>query len=131
MTNLTDESERSLKQNGYLHVLIRILAIETGVEEEYAKTVYFKAFANKDLFERVVKDPITGESRTIYRSSRDLSVEDMAKAINKFRKWSEEQGYYLPEAHVEDDGTVVFASDFDREAFEQAKVETSRLDAYL
>lgn len=131
VVELTDSSPRSLKQNSYLHVLVRILAMETGVEEWYAKNVYFKSFANPQLFERKVTDPITKKPSVSLRSTKDLSVDEMALAINRFRKWSEEQGYYLPEAHQNDDGTLTFASDEDREAYEKAMAETSRLDAYL
>lgn len=128
---LKDSATRSLKQNAYLHVIIRILAADIGVTEEYAKEVYFKAYANSQLFERKIVDPITKEQKTILRSTSELTVDEMATAIDKFRRWSEEQGYYLPEAHMSDDGTMTFASDTDREAFEKAMVETSRLDAYL
>ena len=61
---LTDKTVRSLSQNAYLHCLIRITAMETGVTENYAKEEYFKRLANKEMFEQTVIDPITSEVKT-------------------------------------------------------------------
>ena len=128
---LVDESRRSLNQNRYLHVICRILAMETGVTEEYAKNVYFKELANPGIFVQTVTDPLTKQDRTTLRSTSSLSVEEMNKAINTFRHWSEENGYYLPEANPDDEGVWTFSSEKDEQAFHQAEVETSRMDRYL
>ena len=128
---LIDQSKRSLNQNAYLHVLIRILALETGVTETYAKQVYFKQLANPDLFIAEKTDEVSGVKVSYLRSTSELTAQEMSKAINSFRHWSEDNGYYLPEANLEDDGSMSFASDNDAEAFHQAEIETSRMEQYL
>lgn len=125
VVELTDSSLRSPSQNNYLHVIIRILAMETGVSEQYAKDTYFKRLANSELFVSTLIDPITNEEKEYVRSSSDLTVEEMTAAIDNFRRWSEEQGYYLPEATIDTDG-VFRVSDKDIAAYQQAVVETER-----
>ena len=128
---LVDESKRSLNQNSYLHVLCRILAIETGVTEKYAKDVYFKLMANPDMFIKEETDKLTGTMVQYIRSTSDLSTEEMNRAINTFRHWSEEQGYYLPEASPDKDGNMQFVSEEDKKAFHQGELEASRLENYI
>ena len=123
---LEDKSNRTLSQNCYIHVLCRILAQETGVTEYYAKQVYFKELANPDIFVHPTKDQLTGKMIRTVRSSADLSIQEMARAITKFRDWAAEQGYYLPEATLNDDGTMTFASEQDKDAFHQAELMTSK-----
>lgn len=125
LVDMTNMSQRSSSQNKYLHVIIRILAMETGVSELYAKNKYFKELANPALFKRSMIDPITKEKHEYLLSSTDLSVDEMSQAIDNFRRWSEEQGYYLPEATVNDDGTVTIKPE-DEEAYKQAMIETER-----
>jgi len=125
LVSLEDKSNRTLSQNCYLHVLCRILARETGVTEYYAKQVYFKELANQNLFVHVTKDSLTNKVVRTIRSSADLTIQEMARAITNFRNWAAEQGYYLPEANLNDDGTVEFASDEDKIAFHQAEIMTS------
>ena len=131
LISLEDKSNRTLSQNCYIHVLCRIMAQETGTTEYYAKQVYFKEIANPDLFVRVTKDPLTGQMVKTIRSSTELTIGEMAKAITNFISWAAEQGYVLPEANTNDDGTVSFGSDYDKQAFEQAEVETSKNEKYL
>lgn len=129
---LIDESRRTLNQNAYLHVLIRLMAFETGVKEKYAKDIYFKTLANPDLFIMdVEEDPITGQKVTTLRSSSELTTEEMSLAINNFRRWAEENGYYLPDATFDEDEKVVFKTDEDKLAFEKARLETERAKMYL
>lgn len=128
---MTDESNRTLNQNSYLHVLLRILAAETGVTERYAKDTYFKILSNPDIFVRTMTDPITHESVTYTRSTSELTVEEMNRAINTFRHWSEENGYYLPEARPEDDGSMTFSTEEDEKAFHAAEIYTSKLTGYI
>ena len=129
--SLKDESGRTINQNRYIHVLCRILAEGTGTTEAYAKEVYFKELSNKDIFIRVTKDALTGQMVKTTRSTCDLTISEMREAITRFRDWSAEQGYYLPEANINDDGTVTFASEEDKAAFHQAQIKTSRLDDYI
>lgn len=125
VVELTNASQRSTSQNKYLHVIIRILAMETGVSEQYAKDKYFKELANPELFIRIIKDPITNEEHGYFRSSSDLSVDEMSSAIENFRRWSEEQGYYLPDAKINEDGSVEINEE-DMTAYQQALIETGR-----
>lgn len=128
---LIDESNRTLNQNSYIHVLCRILADDTGTTEQYAKQVYFKEIANPEIFEHVTKDPLTGRVVKITRSSRDLTIPEMAKAITTFIRWAAGEGYVLPEANLNEDGSLTFASEADKEAFHQAQIKTSKFDDYL
>lgn len=123
---LIDESGRTPNQNSYMHVLCRILASDIGVTEQYAKQVYFKEMANKSIFYQNTKDALTNTIVTTVRSSKDLTIDEMRKAISNFRNWAAEQGYYLPDAQINDDGSVTFTSDKDKEAFHQAEIETSK-----
>lgn len=128
---LIDESNRTPNQNKYIHVLCRILAQDTGTTEGYAKQVYFKELANPDIFVRVTKDTLTNQMIKTVRSSCELTIQEMSKAIDNFRIWAAEQGYALPEATLNDDGTVTFASEQDKAAFHQAEIQTSKAEQYL
>lgn len=129
--SLKDESNRTLNQNSYLHILCRILAAQTGVTEAYAKQVYLKELANPSLFVTVSKDKITGQTVRYYRSTSDLTIPEMRRAITDFRQWAYENGYYLPEAVIADDGSMTFASEHDKDAYHQALIQTSKLEQYL
>lgn len=128
---LVDESKRTYNQNAYLHVLIRLMALNTGVKESYAKMVYFKQLANPDLFLVENNDPVTGNKVISFRSTSELSIEEMSRAINNFRHWAEDNGYYLPEATLDDTEKLVFKSEEDEKAFKQAEMETARASMYL
>lgn len=123
---LIDESNRTLNQNKYIHVLCRILAQDIGVTEQYAKQVYFKELANRDIFITTTKDPLTGEFIKITRSTCDLTIQEMRRAIDGFIHWAADNGYELPEATLNDDGTMTFANDQNDAAFHQAEIETSK-----
>ena len=126
LVSLEDRSNRTLSQNCYLHVLCRILAQDTGTSEYYAKQVYFKELANPDIFLKVTKDPVTGKMINITRSSADLTIQEMSRAINNFIRWASENGYILPEADLQSDGTMEFRTMEDQDAFRQAEIETSK-----
>lgn len=123
---LIDESGRTLNQNRYIHVLCRILAQDVGVTEEYAKQVYFKELANPDIFITRTKDPLTNEFIKITKSTCDLTIDEMRRAISGFIRWAAENGYELPEASLNDDGTMSFGDDHNDAAFHQAEIETSK-----
>lgn len=125
LVSLEDRSSRTLSQNCYLHVLCRILAQDIGVTEAYAKQVYFKELANPDIFLTVSKDPLSGQMVKITRSSSDLSIQEMSRAISNFIIWAGENGYVLPEAEVKEDGTMEFKTPEDKDAFHQAEIKTS------
>ena len=128
---LIDESNRTLNQNSYIHVLCRILAQDIGVTEAYAKQVYLKTLACPDVFKTMTKDPITNEMTEVTRSVSDLTVPEMRHVIKGFRDWAANNGYYLPDATIADDGTMAFLSDSDKEAFNQAEIQTSTLDEWI
>lgn len=127
---LVDESKRTYNQNAYLHVLIRLMALNTGVKEGYAKNVYFKQLANPDLFIQESEDPIAGKVTTL-RSSSELTIEEMSQAISNFRHWAEDNGFYLPDATFDDGERAVFKTEADEQAFKQAELETARAGMYI
>jgi hypothetical protein len=131
---LVDESNRTLNQNSYAHVLIRIVAAYTGETEYYAKQVYFKKMANPGIFKRITKDSVTGKITETYLSSKELSIPEMRKAIDGFKRWVLETfdgKLVLPEADISDDGTVTFKSDAEKEGFVKAEIEASKVDTYI
>lgn len=129
--SLTDESNRTLNQNSYIHVLCRILAAQTGVTEAYAKQVYLKELACPDIFITTTQDSVVNKPVKYIRSTSDLTVPEMRRTITGFRDWASENGYYLPEASISDDGTLSFASERDRTAYHQAIIQTSKVEQYL
>ena len=128
---LADESKRTPNQYSYLHILIRLMALTTGVKESYAKSVYFKQLANPDLFIEEIEDPVTGNKIQSLRSSSELTVEEMCVAINNFRHWAEDNGYYLPDASFDEEERAIFKTPQDEQAFKQAEIETSRASMYI
>ena len=126
--SLLDESTRTLNQNSYIHVLCRVLAADTGVTTDYAKQIYFKRFANPTLFIRTTKDKITNKPIVVYRSITELTITETRQAISNFLKWGADNGYYLPEAKLNDDGSMTFMTEKDRDAYHQALINTSKID---
>lgn len=81
---------RSLNQNNYLHLLIGAFGSHFGYSLEEAKIIY------KELNPSVYKYDKKG--RTFWKSSADLTKEEMAKTIDNFMKISAEHYYPLPPA---------------------------------
>lgn len=79
---------RSLNQNSYLHLIIAAFGNHFGYTAEEAKIVY--KYINVDLYRYKRKE------LTFWRSSADLTKEDMATSIDRFRAASARQGYDLP-----------------------------------
>ena len=90
--------------------------------------MYFKELANRDIFLRTTKDPITKKMTVFYRSTSDLSVPEMNKAIDNFIQWAAHNGYDLPKATVNVDGSIHFDSDEQKTIYNDALVKTSYLD---
>lgn len=131
---LIDESCRTLNQNGYIHVLIRIIAAYTGETEYYAKQVYFKQMANPGIFCTATKDMATGKITDIIRSTKELSIPEMRKAISGFKQWALDTfdgKLVLPDANINDDGSVTFNSKDEEDGFIKAGIEASKVDNYL
>ena len=95
IVELTDKHRRSLQQNAYLHVAIGAVALETGNSLEVIKQEIYKRRVNPDLFVEEKDDPVLGRM-TVLRSSRDLNKEEMSLSIDRFRKFAEENGIYIP-----------------------------------
>lgn len=79
---------RTLSQNSYLHLIIGAFGAHFGYTLGEAKMIYKQI--NKEVYEYPKK------GRTFYKSSADLSKEDMAKTIDRFMQASADQGYALP-----------------------------------
>lgn len=95
VVELTAKVFRSRNQNSYLHLLIGVVAMETGNSIAYAKEWYFKRLVNPDLFIQEKVDKYAGKVQVI-RSSADLTTEEMSMAIDRFKRWGAENGIYLP-----------------------------------
>ena len=52
IVELSERVKRSSQSNRYLHLIIGYLAMETGNTLEYAKEVFYKRAANKEIFVR-------------------------------------------------------------------------------
>lgn len=92
---LTERTFRSRNQNSYLHLLIGVVAMETGNTLDYCKEWYFKRLCNADLFVTTRTDKYAGQVEVI-RSSADLTREEMSMAIDRFKRWGSENGIYMP-----------------------------------
>lgn len=96
VVELTEKVIRTTQQNAYLHLLIGVVALDTGTTLAYCKEVYFKRLVNAPTFVRKVTDAYAGEVETL-RSSADLSKEEMSLAIDRFKRWGNENGIFMPE----------------------------------
>ena len=86
---------RSLRQNNYLHLILCDWALFYGCSLAYAKQHFFKCVLNSELFVRS-KTSKTGEEFTDCRSSAELTTDEMALAITRFRDWAANNGHYIP-----------------------------------
>lgn len=80
--------KRSLPQNNYLHLLIGAFGYHFGYTMEEAKMIYKEISRDIYAYEK--------KGRTFWRSSADLTKEEMAKTIDRFREASDAHGYPLP-----------------------------------
>lgn len=95
VVELTERSFRSLNQNSYLHLLIGIVAMETGNTLEDTKRCYFKELVNPGIFCLKRTDHL-GNTIQVLRSSAQVSKEEMSTAIDRFKKWGADNGIYMP-----------------------------------
>ena len=117
VVELTEKTFRSPNQNRYLHLLIGIIAMDTGVGLDYAKREYFKRLVNRDIFVIKKSDKFAGEIEDL-RSSADLTIEEMSMAIDRFKRWGYENGFYMP-------------SPEDTDRLRDIEIEMGRLKMYL
>ena len=95
LVELTEKSVRTQGQNNYLHLLLGMVAMETGNTLEDVKREYFKELVNPDIF-RSYRTDNRGNTIRVYRSSADVSKEEMSLAIDRFKRWGAENGIYMP-----------------------------------
>lgn len=95
LVELTEKSVRTQGQNNYLHLLLGMVAMETGNTLEDVKREYFKELVNPDIF-RSYRTDNRGNTIRVYRSSADVSKEEMSVAIDRFKRWGAENGIYMP-----------------------------------
>ena len=81
---------RTLPQNAFLHLLLGYFGTQTGYTLEEAKVLYKRLNSDIYLYEK--------NGAKFMKSSADISKEDMAKTIDTFIGYSEEQGIPLPRA---------------------------------
>lgn len=94
---LIEKSYRTPNQNRYLHLLLGVVAMETGNTLEYVKEYYFKRLVNADIFVVDKLDRFTGKMQ-ITRSSASITKEQMSLAIDRLKKWGANEGIYLPDS---------------------------------
>ena len=117
VVEMTEKAFRSPNQNRYLHLLIGVVAIETGNTLEDAKKWYFKETCNPDLFHVQHRDKI-GNCIDHIRSTAELTKEEMSTAIDRFKRWGAENGIYMPNP---DDASLLKA----------IEIEMGRMKSYL
>ena len=117
VVELTEKAFRSPNQNRYLHLLIGIVAIETGNTLEDAKKWYFKETCNSDLFHVQHRDKM-GNYIDHIRSTAELTKEEMSMAIDRFKRWGAENGIYMPNPE-------------DIHLLKEIEIEMGRMKSYL
>ncbi len=94
VVTLTKKVKRSLRQNGYLHLILGWFAMETGYTLSEAKDIYKRC--SKDIFFYKKNE------HDFIRSTADLSSSDMTVSIAYFRVYSDRIAeIYLPEPNEE------------------------------
>ena len=117
VVELTEKAFRTPNQNRYLHLLLGVVAMETGNTLEDAKTYYFKKVVNSDLFQVYVKDNM-GNTIDRLRSTAELTKEEMSMAIDRFKRWGAENGIYMPNPE-------------DIHLLKEIEIEMGRMKSYL
>ena len=117
VVELTEKAFRSPNQNRYLHLLIGVVAIETGNTLEDAKKWYFKETCNSDLFHVQHRDKM-GNYIDHIRSTAELTKEEMSMAIDRFKRWGAENGIYMPNPE-------------DIHLLKEIEIEMGRMKSYL
>lgn len=103
---------RTMAQNRYLHVALGFVAEYMGASPEYVKQVVFKRLVCPDIFRLEATDAHLGRVE-FFRSSRDLSVDELSTAIDRFVKWAQtELDITIPPA---DDGYQCFLAEMELE----------------
>ena len=117
VVNLSEKTFRSRNQNSYLHLLLGVVAMETGNTLDYCKEWYFKRLCNHDLFVSTMADRYAGQVEVV-RSTADLTKEEMSMAIDRFQRWGHDNGIYMP-------------SPGDESLLREIEIEMGRMKSYL
>ena len=94
---LKEITNRSLKQNSYLHLILSYYAIEFGYTLEYTKRHIFKIIVNPDIFIINRTSDKTGEIYKDLQSTAKTTKADLITAINRFKDHAAKGGLYLPD----------------------------------
>lgn len=86
---------RSLQQNKYLYLLLGIAGMEWGFSIDELK-ILWKRKISPSIF------VYEKNKNKFLRSTADLTTKELTDAIEQLRKFSAEQGLYLPEPHEEE-----------------------------
>lgn len=114
---LTEKRHMALNQNKYLHIVLGVVAIAYGETVEDVKEYYFKRLVNPQIFIRDKILKATGEEIQCVRSTRDLTVEELSTALDRFIMWASQEGIYIPPP--------------DDERIPKIEVQVRKLDNYL
>lgn len=117
VVELTEKAFRSPNQNRYLHLLLGVVAMETGNILEDVKREYFKRMVNPDIFMSYNTDT-RGNSIAVYRSTNAVSKEELSTAIERFKRWGAENGIYMPNPE-------------DIHLLKEIEIEMGRMKSYL
>ena len=117
VVELTEKTFRTRNQNSYLHLLLGVVAMETGNTLEDVKREYFKRMVNPDIFMSYNTDT-RGNSIAVYRSTTAVSKEELSTAIDRFKRWGAENGIYMPNPE-------------DIHLLKEIEIEMGRMKSYL
>lgn len=117
VVNVSEKAFRSPNQNRYLHLLLGMVAIETGNTLEDVKREYFKNLVNPEIF-RSYKTDNRGNTIAVFRSTTQVSKEEMSIAIDRFKRWGYENGIYMPNPE-------------DTALLKQIEIDMGRMQNYL
>lgn len=99
---LTEKTNRTLKQNSYLHLILSYFALQYGESMEFIKVEFFKKLVNPDTFLLEKEDRILGKVKFL-RSSAALTPKEMTDCIERFRNWAAKEAcIYLPAPNEHD-----------------------------
>lgn len=86
---------RTSPQNRFYHFMLRYFACQYGCTETEASEIYMKRQACPQIFEREITNRF-GKTIKTYRSSADLTTEEMSSAIRNFMVWASIGGIEIP-----------------------------------
>lgn len=86
---------RTSSQNRFYHFMLRYFACQYGCTETEASEIYMKRHACPHIFARDITNKFGRRFKT-YRSSADLTTEEMSSAIRNFMAWASIGGIEIP-----------------------------------